>query len=451
MSHYGPSSPPPGYPGPHHGGSYGWNPQDEYAGQSPYPQPGNMPYMPVAQPGTLPLRPLTLGDYFSSMFTTLRKSPGLFFGAALIFGSLAAIFGATGEFFLTRTLSTSMMDPYAQLDSIFSNAGTGFFVSMFLSQIVMILGQTFNWGMYSIMVMRGAIGMKTTLSQGFRLLRGQWGRLIGLLFLIAAGFIALGLIFALLVFLFAAVMFSGGEPQGSAAIVLGILGALAMFLIPTVIGMYFLIRWYLVVPAMVIEDIGVFAALRRSWQLTRGHFWRTLGITLLFWIILGVVSSVIVSPFSFVTAFIVTSVGTEAQLSTAMLVTNLIVTAVSSLITFVVSNMGLLVAIFFYLDYRFRKEGLGLEFQQLAVQHASGSSTDRFDTSLEQQPNSTDEENDLIPGRHSTGLRQGPPPGYGQAGPYGQQGFYPGPYGQQPPYPGPPPQQGPPPPPGSYR
>src|SRR5699024_1444020 len=292
---------------------------------------------------------------------------------------------------------------------------------------------------------------KTTLSQGFRLLRGQWGRLIGLLFLIAAGFIALGLIFALLVFLFAAVMFSGGEPQGSAAIVLGILGALAMFLIPTVIGMYFLIRWYLVVPAMVIEDIGVFAALRRSWQLTRGHFWRTLGITLLFWIILGVVSSVIVSPFSFVTAFIVTSVGTEAQLSTAMLVTNLIVTAVSSLITFVVSNMGLLVAIFFYLDYRFRKEGLGLEFQQLAVQHASGSSTDRFDTSLEQQPNSTDEENDLIPGRHSTGLRQGPPPGYGQAGPYGQQGFYPGPYGQQPPYPGPPPQQGPPPPPGSYR
>src|SRR5699024_11553719 len=34
-------------------------------------QPG---YIPVAQPGTLPLRPLGLGDYFNSLFSTLRKS-----------------------------------------------------------------------------------------------------------------------------------------------------------------------------------------------------------------------------------------------------------------------------------------------------------------------------------------------------------------------------------------
>lgn len=451
MSHYGPSSPQPGQPGPPYGSSYGWNPEGGYAGHSPYQQPGNMPYMPVAQPGTLPLRPLTLGDYFSSMFTTLRKSPGLFFGAALIFGSLAAILGATGEFFFTRSLNASMMDPYAQLDEIFTDAGGGFIITMFLSQIVLILGQTFTWGMYSIMVARGAVGLKTSLSQGFRLLRGQWGRLIGLLLLMAAGFIALWLIFILLVFLFVAVMFAGGEPEGTAAIVMAILGVLAVFIVPVLIGLYFVIRWYLVVPAVVIENIGIFAGLRRSWRLTRGHFWRTLGITLLFWVILGIVSSVIASPLSFVTMFIYASVGTEGQLSTAMIITSLLVTAVSSLITFIVTNMGLLVAIFFYLDYRFRKEGLGLEFQQLAAQHASSSTTDRFDTSLDERPSSSDDDNNLIPGRYSTGLQQnayGQPGSNQQPGPYGQPGPYPGAYGSQPPYPGPPPQQGPPPPPG---
>src|SRR5699024_12526987 len=76
-------------------------------------QPG---YIPVAQPGTLPLRPLGLGDYFNSLFSTLRKSPGLYFGAALIFGGLAAILTATGEFLLSRSLgSLGWMDPAAQI------------------------------------------------------------------------------------------------------------------------------------------------------------------------------------------------------------------------------------------------------------------------------------------------------------------------------------------------
>src|SRR5699024_10872433 len=137
---------------------------------------GQSPYMAATQPGTIPLRPMTLGDYFSSMFANIRNSPGLFFGAALIFGSVAAILSATGEFFLLRSLGTSVLDPYADFDEVFGGLGLGFFGATMLSQLVMLLGQTFNWGMYSTMVARGAIGMKTSLSQGFRLLRGQWGR-----------------------------------------------------------------------------------------------------------------------------------------------------------------------------------------------------------------------------------------------------------------------------------
>lgn len=435
MSYYGPN-PPPGQPGPY-GGSYGWNPQGDYpSGQPRYPQPGNsQPYM--AQPGSLPLRQLYLGDYFSSMFATLRKSPGLFFGAALIFGSIAAILTATGEFFLTRTLPTNMMDPYAEVDAVFPGLGFGFIVPMLISQVVLALGQTFNWGMYSFMVARGAIGVKTSLSQGFRLLRGQWGRLIGLLALLAGALLAIYLIILVLVVLVAAIMFQDGDPDGT-GIVLAVVAVLAIIFVPLLVALFFYIRWHLVIPAMVIEDIGIFAGLRRSWHLTRGYFWRTLGIALLFTVILGFVSAVITSPIDFISIFIVATAGTEAQLTTTMLIVNLVITAVSSLTSFLVTNLGVLISIFFYFDYRFRKEGLGIEFQQLASQQVD-QTPDRFDTSLEVQPGSEDEDNDIIPGRHSLGLQQPPQPG-----PYGTYGPAP----PQPPSPGYQPPQGPPPPPG---
>lgn len=443
MSYHGPTPPPNEEPGAHQPGSYGWNPQSNtpYGGAtqpaqySPYGSPS--PYAAVAQPGTMPLRPLTLGDYFSGLFATIRKSPGLFFGAALIFGSIAAVITATGEFFLLRSFGATMADPFATADQLFTAAGSiGFFGSILLSQLVLVVGQTFNWGMYSIMMGRGAINMKTSLSQGFRLLRGQWGKLVGLLALMVVAVIVIYLVIVLLLVLVAAAVFAGGEPESGGAIAAAIFGFLLALVIPGIAAAFFAIRWHLVIPAMVIEDIGIFAALRRSWGLTRGYFWRTLGIVLLFGVILGIVSAVITGPLSFLGSFVLMSAGTEGQLHTSMLITNLIITAVSSLVGFIVTNMGLLISIMFYYDYRFRKEGLGIHFQQLVAQRANGSVADRFDTSGQQDSTSNDETDDLIPGRFAPAAATHPP----QTNPYGQPpqqpggGYPPTPY---PPYSGP--------------
>lgn len=428
MSHYGPTPPLPEEPGAHQPGSYGWNPQGgSPTGGAPHtsssPPYGNpMGYAPVAQPGTMPLRPLTLGDYFSGMFATIRKSPGLFFGAALIFGSAAAIVAATGEFFLLRSFGATVADPYAALDQFFSGAAIGFFGSIMLSQLVLLIGQTFNWGMYAIMVGRGAVDMKTALAQGFRLLRGQWGKLVGLLALLVVAIVLMYLVIILLLVLVGAVMFAGGEPESGGAIAAVILGFLLAFLAPCVVALYFAVRWHLVIPAMVVEDIGIFAALRRSWNLTRGYFWRTLGILLLFALILGIVSAVITSPLSFISSFVLMSAGTEAQLTSSMLFINLLITAVTSLVSFVVTNMGVLISVHFYYDYRFRKEGLGLYLQQLAAQRGSQSNTDRFDTSGQHRPGADDDTNDLIPGRYASAATPS-----GPAGPPQPPGGYPPP------------------------
>lgn len=419
MSHYGPSSPTPGQPGPYHSGSYGWNPQAGYQGQSQYPQPGGSPYMPVAQLGTLPLQPLKLGDYFASIFTTLRKSPGLFFGAALIFGSIVAIVAATGEFLINQSYGNALMDPYAQLDEVFSPAtGIGVLISVLFSPIIMLVGLTFVWGMYAAMVARGATGMKTSLGQGFRFLSGHWGRLIGFALLMLVGVVILTILFALLSFLFLTVIFAGSDQPGIGTAFVGFLGVVLAGLMVAALGMYFYVRWNLAVPAIIIDDVGVFSGMRRSWRLTRGYFWRTLGITLLFGAIFSMVSFVIVMPLSTVSAFGLMAAGTEAQLTTGMLVTSMLVTAIGQLVNFIFSCMMLLAVLLFYFDYRFRKEGLGIQFQQLAAQLAQRMPTDRFDTSLE-QANVSDTENDLIPGRHSFG-----PQSPGQPGPYAQPGPY---------------------------
>ncbi|GAA4474308.1 hypothetical protein GCM10023190_07980 [Enteractinococcus fodinae] len=449
MSQYGPPNPPPEHQGPQQPGSYSWSSQD--AQPSPYPNYGGQaPYVAASQPGTLPLRPLTLGDYFASMFTTIRKSPGLFFGAALIFGSIAAILAATGEFFLLRSFGTAMFDPSAAFDQIFSGLGLGFFGAMMLSQLVMLLGQTLNWGMYSAMVARGAIGMKTSLGQGFRLLRGQWGRLIGLIALLIAAVVVVWLVVALLVFLVIAVAFAGGEPQSGAGVAATVISVLVAVFAPLVVALFLVIRWYLVIPTMIIEDVSIFAALRRSWRLTRGHFWRTLGIVLLFALILGIVSAIITSPLSFISGFIVASAGTEAELFGSVMVVNLLINAIATLITFIVTNMAVLISIFFYFDYRFRKEGLSLHFQQLASQYAAGARSDRFDTSMQQPVGADDEADDTIPGRHATPATSGAPfgPGLHNTGQHSplNQPHYPYPT-QQPPHPGQSGPQGPPAPP----
>src|SRR5699024_6428430 len=165
MSYYGPGNPYPGQPDPYQYGSYGWNPQRNKPRQASYPPSANSPYMPVPLPGTLPLRPLGLGDYFTSMFAMLRQSSGLFFGAALIFGSISALLSATRDFFFPRSLTGDWINLYGELDSLISQTLVWSLLTSFLSLALLLLGQTITWVMFSTMVDRGAVGQKTLLIQ----------------------------------------------------------------------------------------------------------------------------------------------------------------------------------------------------------------------------------------------------------------------------------------------
>lgn len=111
-------------------------------------------------------------------------------------------------------------------------------------------------------------------------------RIIGQYILLGFGFgILVGIPYALIIAGIAA------ESVG-----LGLFGGfLLMLLLPGVI--YLAINFAFIVPATVAEDETVIGAFRRSWNLVRGNWWRTLGILILMSITVSFAVSIIMTPF----------------------------------------------------------------------------------------------------------------------------------------------------------
>ena len=82
-----------------------------------------------------------------------------------------------------------------------------------------------------------------------------------------------------------------GSSGGTAAMVAGLLFLLVLLLIP--IGIFLQVKLLYIVPAVAIEQRGGLDGIKRSWQLTRGAFWRTLGYYLVAGLAVGAVGYLI--------------------------------------------------------------------------------------------------------------------------------------------------------------
>src|SRR4051794_3562708 len=112
---------------------------------------------------------------------------------------------------------------------------------------------------------------------------------------------------------------------------------------------FFAVRLGIAAPALMLERTGVIPAIRRSWSLTSGNFWRIFGALALAVIIVVVISSVLTIPVSVLTAFL----GPQAIVASAI-VSFVLSALISALTTPFFSAVLALV----YIDVRMRKEGL---------------------------------------------------------------------------------------------
>lgn len=135
------------------------------------------------------------------------------------------------------------------------------------------------------------------------------------------------------------------------SILTGVL-AVAGFILLVIPGIIVIVRLLLASPAVMVEDNSATDAMRRSWRLVKGFFWKTLGVSLLTTLIGGIVQGVFDIPFNVYVQYLY-----EQQNWAAAAVVAFIGTSISATL---VTPFGAIVYVLLYFDLRIRKEGMDL-------------------------------------------------------------------------------------------
>jgi len=147
-----------------------------------------------------------------------------------------------------------------------------------------------------------------------------------------------------------------------AAVIVGIVLGIA-----ALVGIiYFAVKVSLAAPAVVLERVGPVAALKRSWSLSSGQWWRIFGISLLVQLMVGVISNIVQTP----GAILLVSTTDDAGNPNiwALIGIQLISVVVSAL----TAPFSAGVTALLYLDQRIRKEALDVTLMAAAGKDGAG-------------------------------------------------------------------------------
>lgn len=346
-------------------------------GPPSYADPGT--YVPTApggwtpppKPGLLPLRPLGFGTLLWAPFRTLRRNPAATFGSGLVV-QLVSVIATTVVFvpFFVVTFSRLENATTADADAILSGTVGGLLLLLLVPIGVTLVASAFLQGIMVVDVATGTVGDRLGFGALWKRAAKRIGPLIGWTALLAVALIAA------VALLFVIVLIAGSiSPAGLAV---GIAIALILGLGLLVLGFWIGVKLSLVPSVIVLEQAGIRQAVARSWRLTDGFFWRTLGVLLLVSVILNLAAQVVVQPVSLIgtiLALVIDPTGTGAAIVITVVTTivTLILTLLIGAITAVVQ--AALVAVI-YIDLRMRKEGLDLELERFVERRDAGQPVD---------------------------------------------------------------------------
>ncbi len=354
---------------------YGQAPYGQYPGYGPYGQPGYGPpgYRPPGpEPGGIPLRPLAVGEILSGAFTSIRQNPAATLGLSAI---LLTIYGvATTAFSLALrglfsgvTITPGQTLTHAQVRHLVFDIFAVVLPSVLGIVALAVIIELILTGLLTVVIGRGVLGRKVTMGEAWQLALPRLPAILGAIVL--AGLCILGLWVAVAVIVSVLVLVH----VYAAAIIIGILAAIAAFCVTV----WFSIMFSLAVPVVVLERQGPVSALARSWRLVKGSFWRMLGILLLAGIVVSVAGFILQLPFTFLEALF--GGGGVFGLTGTRTIAAIIIGGVGSIVAGAVTRpISAGVTVLLYLDMRMRKEGLDLALQNAAAgQQMTG---DEFET-----------------------------------------------------------------------
>lgn len=306
------------------------------------------------KPGALPLRPLGLGDIYDAAFKVIRFNPKATVGAAVLVAAVAMAVPMLAAAAVTAALGLTL-GGNAEVSSS-DDAGVLLAVgSILVGSVLQYVGLVFVTGMISHVVAAAAIGRRLSLGEAWAATRGRRWRLIGLTVVI--GLIWMVTIVALVVVSVLVVVLI--DVTAVSVVYFVVMGPTALALC-----LWLWIRvTYLAVPALMLERIGILAALGRGFRLTSRQFWRTLGIALLTLLVTSIAAQLLTVPFSIAGMVATIGMGDSVAGLLVYLGANALGTVAS---TAFVAPFTSAVTSVQYLDQRMRKEAYDVELMAQA-------------------------------------------------------------------------------------
>lgn len=373
-----PGQPYPGAQQPHEGEPYpGAQPGQQYPGAQPGqqypPQPGQPPYgtpgasygeqlswsgaAPGAQfsggdlkPGIIALRPLSFGEFFDGAFRAIQHNPQVMFGLSLAVAVILSLIQAVLLGGALWGVGTDFDPAYpigVGTDTLFAISGASAVASIFSVIASIVLN-----GLLVLSVTQSVLGRKVNISEVLSRVKGSILRLVGVTFLVSALTLT-GVVIALA--LAGALVFAAVTAFNETNWVLVLILVVAFTALVAAISAFFYVRFGVAAPAVVMERVGVFQSMGRSWNLTKGYFWRNAFVLLLGTVIVGAIAGVFSLPVSMLAGW-AASLG-QAGIWVSGIMTLAVGALISALTTPFIASLSALL----YVDLRMRKEGLDVE------------------------------------------------------------------------------------------
>ena len=308
------------------------------------------------KPGAIALRPLTLGDMYDATFRIIRFNPRATVGSAVLVASVAMLIPILVTAALTWSMELSMDQPSDPTTGDIVGL-VGSFGSIGLGTLLQSIGLILVTGMIAHVVAAAAVGRRLSLGEAWTATRGKRWKLIGLAAVLALSMLVMFGLYALSWWLVVVL------PATSDVAVLVTYGVISGPLFLALIFWFWIRCYYLPVPALMLEPVGVFGAIGRGFTLTRRQFWRTFGIALLTVLIAQIASGMLTMPLSLLGQGLIVGMGSAKYTVLAFVVIN----AVSSVISAAfVAPFTTTVAAVQYIDQRIRKEAYDVELMMQA-------------------------------------------------------------------------------------
>jgi hypothetical protein len=305
----------------------------------------------------VPLRPLGFSEILDGAFQAIRTNPRTMLGFAAVVLSISSLLSLVPQAWAQRSMGQALSGAVDRADlTAFLDATLAGVVAVIPSTILVWLAVVVLNALLVVAVSAAVLGEKTSPGQLWRRVRRRVPAAIGLS-LLTGLLVSVGAIVAAGLFIGPAVLLFT-QDVAWAGVILVILGVFAGIAVGLTLG----VGTALAGPVLLLEESSVLTALRRSWRLVRGSFWRVLAIMIVVGILTYVTSLLVQTPFTAVSYLVDSLLDNQFHTKWVPTLLSTAINTVGQTVSGAILNpWSAAVVALLYIDLRMRREGLDLE------------------------------------------------------------------------------------------